>query len=83
MCEIDILYDLVPMFLEQIYFCLERSLHGLCVLIWLYSPLQMGRVDGLSSQKNKDDSKLTWTDVMEKSIKSSTSIGTFLIFFFF
>uniref|UniRef100_A0ACD5V0C5 Uncharacterized protein n=1 Tax=Avena sativa TaxID=4498 RepID=A0ACD5V0C5_AVESA len=37
-------------------------------------PPKMGRVDSLSSQQNKDDSKLTWTDVMDKSIKSSTSI---------
>lgn len=36
----------------------------------------MGRVDALSSQQNKDDSKFTWTDVMDRSIKSSTPIGT-------
>ncbi|VAH40419.1 unnamed protein product [Triticum turgidum subsp. durum] len=37
-------------------------------------PPKMGRLDGLSSQQNKDDSILTWTDVMDKSIKTSTSI---------
>ncbi|EMS64507.1 hypothetical protein TRIUR3_09802 [Triticum urartu] len=37
-------------------------------------PPKMGRLDGLSSQQNKDDSILTWTDVMDKSIKASTSI---------
>ncbi|KAL5214805.1 hypothetical protein ABZP36_003957 [Zizania latifolia] len=35
---------------------------------------KMGRVDGLSSQQSKHDSKFTWTDVTDKSIKSSTSI---------
>jgi actin-related protein 8 len=39
-------------------------------------PPKMGRVDALSSQQNKDDSKFTWTDVMDRSIKSSTPIGT-------
>jgi hypothetical protein len=68
------------MFLAHISFYVQRSLHALCVLIWLYSPLQMGRVDGISSQQNKDDNKLNWTDVLDRSIKSSTSIGTFLIF---
>ncbi|XP_047065124.1 actin-related protein 9-like [Lolium rigidum] len=34
----------------------------------------MGRVDGISSQQNKDDNKLNWTDVLDRSIKSSTSI---------
>uniref|UniRef100_A0A453AA86 Actin-related protein 9 n=1 Tax=Aegilops tauschii subsp. strangulata TaxID=200361 RepID=A0A453AA86_AEGTS len=37
-------------------------------------PPKMGRLDGLSAQQNKDDSILTWTDVMDKSIKTSTSI---------
>ncbi|VAH24721.1 unnamed protein product [Triticum turgidum subsp. durum] len=37
-------------------------------------PPKMGRLDGLSSQQNKDDSILTWTDVMDKRIKTSTSI---------
>lgn len=37
-------------------------------------PPKMGRVDALSSQQNKDDSKFTWTDVMDRSIKSSTPI---------
>lgn len=46
------------------------------MLISLHLPLQMGRVDALSSQQNKDDSKFTWTDVMDRSIKSSTPIGT-------
>ncbi|KAG8044077.1 hypothetical protein GUJ93_ZPchr0453g6565 [Zizania palustris] len=35
---------------------------------------KMGRVDGLSSQQSKHDSKFTWTDVTDKSIKSSMSI---------
>ncbi|XP_015692069.1 actin-related protein 9 isoform X2 [Oryza brachyantha] len=37
-------------------------------------PPKMGRVDALSSQQSKDDSKFTWTDVMDRSIKSSTSV---------
>ncbi|KAL6650446.1 hypothetical protein ACP70R_009371 [Stipagrostis hirtigluma subsp. patula] len=37
-------------------------------------PPKMGRVDGFSSQQSKDDGKFTWTDVIERSIKSSTSI---------
>ncbi|CAL5033392.1 unnamed protein product [Urochloa decumbens] len=37
-------------------------------------PPKMGRVDGFSSQQSRDDSKFTWTNVTERSIKSSTSI---------
>ncbi|KQJ81449.1 actin-related protein 9 isoform X2 [Brachypodium distachyon] len=37
-------------------------------------PPKMGRVDGLSSHQNRDDSKLSWTDVMDRSIRSSMSI---------
>jgi actin-related protein 8 len=37
----------------------------------------MGRVDGFSLQQNRDDIKFTWTDVTERIIKPSTSIGTF------
>ncbi|KAF0892363.1 hypothetical protein E2562_015441 [Oryza meyeriana var. granulata] len=36
-------------------------------------PPKMGCVDALSSQQSKDDSKFTWTDVTDRSIKSSTS----------
>ncbi|XP_039771488.1 actin-related protein 9-like isoform X2 [Panicum virgatum] len=37
-------------------------------------PPKMGRVDGFSSQQSRDDSKFTWTNVTETSIKPSTSI---------
>ncbi|XP_039821775.1 actin-related protein 9 isoform X4 [Panicum virgatum] len=37
-------------------------------------PPRMGRVDGFSSQQSRDDSKFTWTNVTERSIKPSTSI---------
>ncbi|KAK8448455.1 hypothetical protein SEVIR_7G016900v4 [Setaria viridis] len=37
-------------------------------------PPKMGRVDGFSSQQSRDDSKFTWTNVTERSIKPSTSI---------
>ncbi|XP_066346730.1 actin-related protein 9 isoform X3 [Miscanthus floridulus] len=37
-------------------------------------PPKMGRVDGFSSQQNRDDIKLTWTDVTQRIIKPSTSI---------
>ncbi|OQU81218.1 actin-related protein 9 isoform X2 [Sorghum bicolor] len=37
-------------------------------------PPKMGRVDGFSSQQNRDDLKFTWTDVTERITKPSTSI---------
>ena len=51
-------------------------------MVMLTSSLQMGRVDGFSSQQNRDDIKLTWTDVTQRIIKPSTSIGTFWSFHF-
>ncbi|GJN12145.1 hypothetical protein PR202_ga30399 [Eleusine coracana subsp. coracana] len=37
-------------------------------------PPKMGRVDGFSSQQSRDDSKITWTNVTERSVKSSAPI---------
>ncbi|KAL6839778.1 hypothetical protein ACP4OV_030466 [Aristida adscensionis] len=37
-------------------------------------PPKMARVDGFSSHQSKDDGKFSWTDVIERNIKSSTSI---------